>query len=91
MIKWGRIVRVRGESKRARVKLHRLEKGLGGRYKLVEGEEEADYSEKLVPGLEKGKIVAVHWGMVAKKLTGKEVEDLSYWTEKVLETVEPVI
>lgn len=78
-------------SKQVVVRLKVLEKSKNGRCKLKESEVVADYSPKLMGELELGATVAVHWGMVAKKLTEKEVENLSYWTEKVLETVEPVI
>lgn len=91
MVKWGTVVRVRGKSKGVDVRLNMLEKEANGRYRLKENEVTADYSPKLVSGLKKGDTIAVHWKMVAKKLTNQEEENLAYWTERVLETVEPVI
>ncbi|KKT77824.1 MAG: hypothetical protein UW73_C0011G0023 [Microgenomates group bacterium GW2011_GWB1_44_8] len=89
MVKWGTLLKVNGKQKQVSVRLNMLEKSQDAKYKLIQSDQVVSFSPALIGELKKGDMVAVHWKMVAKKLKSNEVANLSLWTRKVLETVEP--
>jgi hypothetical protein len=86
MIRWGGVTSVNEKERKLEVKLNGL--GLSAeKYNLEQKIESFSYLPELVPGISKGFVVAVHWGVVLKILNTGETERLSFWTNKVLENV----
>jgi hypothetical protein len=54
------------------------------RYSLIRIREKFPVSNKLIPNIKMGDIVAVHWKQVIKVLTKKEERDLTFWTKETL-------
>lgn len=84
MFRWGKVEKI--TEKEAGVTLNSL-KQLKDGYKLIQQKETHSYSKDLVPGLEMGDTVAIHWGQVIKKLTNNEIKNLIFWTNEVLESL----
>lgn len=59
----------------------------GNKYDQVIRENIVAYDPKFVKQIGIGQNVAVHWNMIVKTLDANEVDDLSYWTNRVLENV----
>ena len=82
MVRWGKVKKVEGN--KITVKLNSLKKEKG-KYGLELVEETVEAIPGFFKTLRQRNIVAVHWGIVIKKLTKREIENLEYWTKKTVE------
>lgn len=87
MIRWGKVVEVK--KKTAAIRLNSLKKNKGAKisYALFKHKEEFPYISGFVNGLKTGDVVAVHWKQIVKILSPDEVEKITFWTKKVLESI----
>lgn len=81
MVRWGRVVRVNGSS--AKVELNSLKKKHGLFY-LTKTKETVPFIPGFIKGIKAGDTVTVHWKQINKILTIEELENLKYWTDRVL-------
>ena len=81
MVRWGKVKKVLED--KIVVKLNSLN-GSPGKYKLILIEEEVSLIPGFVSRIKAGDLVAVHWGLVVKKLNNREIENLVFWTHKTL-------
>lgn len=59
----------------------------GGKYRLVQEKERLPFIPGFLPEVEKGDIVAAHWKQIVKKLDDNEVQNITVWTNKVLDVI----
>ena len=83
MIRWGEVKEIK--NKKATIALNSLKNKSAE--SLVFKKETLLYSNDFVPNLKVKDIVAVHWNMIIKKLTGEEKEKLSFWTDEVIKNL----
>ena len=83
MIRWGKVQSLSQNT--VLIKLNSLKSNGNNKYKLTILKEKVPYDEKITGNLKISDTVAVHWGMVIKKLTKEEENKIKYWTNKVLE------
>ncbi|MBW6441982.1 hypothetical protein K0B04_03735 [Patescibacteria group bacterium] len=81
MVRWGKVKKVLED--KVVVKLNSLD-GSPGKYKLVLKEEEVNFIPGFVSNIKAGDMISVHWGLVVKKLTERELENLKYWTKETI-------
>lgn len=81
MVRWGKITKIGGE--KVRVNLNSLKKE-SGKYKLVKIKEETMRLPNFTRSLKSGDVVAVHWGLIVKKLTQRELDNIKYWTKETV-------
>jgi hypothetical protein len=84
MIRWGRVEDI--SPKQIKVSLNSLVKN-GSNYQLALLPGSFSYRPDFLPGLEKGRTVAVHWGQPVKLLTMPETSAIDYWTRQTLEGI----
>jgi hypothetical protein len=84
MIRWGKVTHIKNNT--ATIDLNSLNKE-NKKYKLTIKSESHQFIPEFVPNLKIGDILAVHWKQVIKKLTTKEEKKLTFWTKKVIESV----
>jgi len=82
MVRWGKVKKVEGN--KITVKLNSLKKEKG-KYGLELVEETVEAIPGFNINLKHDDRIAVHWGIVIKKLTKREIENLEYWTKKTVE------
>ncbi|MGI5827744.1 MAG: DUF6390 family protein [Patescibacteria group bacterium] len=85
MIRWGKVENIISQDK-VEASVFSL-KATKDKYHLATIKDVFSYSSDFVPGMKKGKVVAVHWGMAVKILTQDEEEKLSFWTKRFLESL----
>lgn len=81
MIRWGKVISLKENE--ALINLNSLKKS-GKGYALIFKKESVPFNLKLIPGIKKGDIVAVHWEMAVKILSKDEENKLEFWTKEVL-------
>jgi hypothetical protein len=81
MIRWGKVKKVEGNV--ITVKLNSLKKE-SGKYRLSKIKEAATSLPNFTKSLKTGDTVCVHWRLVVKKLTKREIENLKYWTKETI-------
>ena len=84
MIRWGRVEKISKD--KLTVNLNSLKK-IGKKYNLTIKKGRYSYRPDFLKGLKRGDIVAVHWKQVVKKLTNNEVNNLSFWTQEVINSI----
>lgn len=84
MIRWGKVDKL--EKNKAKIKLNSLKKD--SQYKLIKKDMSIPYDPEVVSNIKVGSIVAVHWNMVIKVLTKREVDNLVFWTKEVLRRIQ---
>lgn len=89
MIRWGKVTSLNWKNSKLTVKLNSLKRE-SKKFSITQSSQTFDYDPAFLPGLKKGKTVAVHWSWVSKVLTVKEENNLSYWTDQVLASALPV-
>jgi hypothetical protein len=57
------------------------------KYELIETKEKFGFRKDFLAGIKAGDTVAVHWKQVVKILSVEEVNNLDYWTRKILDVV----
>lgn len=86
MIRPGEVVSLDQENSTATINIISLvEKG--GVLSFKHTLQKAKFDLALVPDLEPGQTVAVHWGWVVKPLFREEQEQLAYWTQAVVNSL----
>ncbi|NMB69735.1 hypothetical protein GYA27_00835 [candidate division WWE3 bacterium] len=85
MIRWGRVTSI--ENNFLTADLNSVEI-FENKYRLTKIPYRGEFNSKLVPNLKVGDTISIHWGVVNKILTEKEEQNLSYWSQKTVETVE---
>ncbi|MFC1653840.1 DUF6390 family protein [Patescibacteria group bacterium] len=81
MVRWGEVLKI--ENEEVLVGLRSLNK----KKEVVVEKVKQKHSIDLVGSLRKGDKVLCHWGWVAKKTNPEEVERISFWTKKLLESL----
>jgi hypothetical protein len=84
MIRWGKISEITENNLKASFASLMMQ---DEKYVLTSKEETFEFNPKILPNLKTDDNVSVHWGVVNKILTEKEVENLKYWSQKTLDTL----
>lgn len=89
MIRWGKVTHIAGGKIQA--DLTSLDgkissKGVGS-LKLVHKTSQAVFLPNFLPTLKLSDVVAVHWGQAVKILISKEVAQLNFWTQEILNSL----
>lgn len=84
MIRWGKMARKSGEQ--IEVGLNSLKK-TDGIYQLFMEKASLPINSKIVSRIKTGDTVVVHWQQVIKILTKKEEENLAFWSQEVLKSI----
>lgn len=90
MVRWGEIIELNQGGKqeyKAKIKLNGLIRNAEGKYELKRSILEFPYINNHFESLSVGDVVAVHWKWVVKKLKLFEVENLSEWTTRLVDTI----
>jgi hypothetical protein len=82
MIRWGKIQSV--SQNKVKIKLNSLKSNSKNKYKLTTLIETIHYDNKITGELKITDTVAIHWGMVIKKLTKTEEKKIDKWTNEVI-------
>jgi len=84
MIRWGEVEKVNKTS--VVVNLNSLKK-FKGKFILTKIRETQPFVSGFIQNLKKGDVVIVHWKQVIKVLTENETKKITYWTNKVLRSI----
>lgn len=84
MIRWGEVTSI--ESTTLTAELNSVEI-VDDKYQLTKLPFTVEFNPLLLPNLKVGDTVSVHWNVVNKILTSEEIKNLSYWSQKTVETV----
>ena len=84
MIRWGEVRSI--AKNKTTINLNSLKKS-SNKYSLSKIKTQIPFNPALAPNLKKGDTVAVHWQMVVKILEEEEINNLEYWTKKVLKNL----
>ncbi|GIW69915.1 MAG: hypothetical protein KatS3mg101_0662 [Patescibacteria group bacterium] len=81
MVRWGKVVNI--SDNQVIANLTSIKK-IGGKLSLVKIRQKFPVPAEKHVKLNRGSIVAVHWGQIVKKLSHLEEKNLNYWTRRVL-------
>ncbi|MBU1970543.1 hypothetical protein KJ605_02095 [Patescibacteria group bacterium] len=85
MVRWGRVEKI-NDHHELLVDLVSLDKQAGS-YLLTNQRVAAKSVSGFLPGLRVGQMIAVHWQQAVKILTLKEINQLAFWTQAVIDSV----
>ncbi len=89
MVRWGKVTRIKSDSLEADlISLDgKIAAGKLSGLKLVCVSSRARFLPGFLPDLKIGDVVAVHWNQAVKILTSKEVDQLSFWTSRIIDSL----
>lgn len=89
MIRWGKVTQILGDKLEADLNSldGKVDSGSLNGLKVVQKKCEAKFIPGFLPGLKIGDGVAVHWHQAVKILSTKEVDQLDFWTKKVINSL----
>lgn len=84
MVRWGAVKNISVEG--ITIELNSLAKEASG-YTLTKTTETLPVIPEFIENLKQGDVVTAHWKQIIKKLTSEEIEKISYWTNRVIESL----
>lgn len=93
MIRWGKILELKPETHQTKIILNSLSSSNSAKgrtsaiYSLTPKTKTLTFDSQFTPNLKIGDTIAVHWHFIPKKLTIKEIQNLQFWTEKLITNI----